>query len=359
MPARGWGGSSCRTCSGTCSSRSADTRSFGGQFLGRRPRSSSAAWGWFLYQGVVDPLGGINSLWPIFGVANQLLAVIAFALGTTVLIKMGRTRYLWVTLAPLAWLLSVTMTAGWMKIFSADPRLGFLSAARDFAAKIEAGGTAAQVKQWSQLLFNNQVNAVVTGAFLVLVATVVITCAPRLVAAPRRQARRGSCTRSRTWFEGLGKPLHVVLGNNEWHRLWPLSCGWNGRGARCFLVHIPPSRAPAGTDIVLHGHTHEPRDETDARGVRWLNPGCITRPNRQAPASFGWLTLAKGRAARLAAGVALSNDAVGKCGSELARDLLGRGREQARSHSQAPKGERNLDGHAGGLLFSDRMVICG
>ncbi len=153
----------------------ADTRSFAGNFLGTT--LFVAAWGWFLYQGVVDPLGGINSLWPIFGVANQLLAVIALALGTTVLIKMGRTRYLWVTLAPLAWLLSVTMSAGWMKIFSADPRLGFLSAARDFAAKIEAGGTAAQVKQWSQLLFNNQVNAVVTGAFLVLVATVVITCA--------------------------------------------------------------------------------------------------------------------------------------------------------------------------------------
>ncbi len=153
----------------------ADTRSFAGNLLGTT--LFVAAWGWFLYQGVVDPLGGINSLWPIFGVANQLLAVIALALGTTVLIKMGRTRYLWVTLAPLAWLLSVTMTAGWMKIFSADPRLGFLSAARDFAAKLEAGGTATQVKQWSQLLFNNQVNAVVTGAFLVLVATVVITCA--------------------------------------------------------------------------------------------------------------------------------------------------------------------------------------
>jgi carbon starvation protein len=153
----------------------ADTRSFAGNFIGTT--LFVAAWGWFLYQGVVDPLGGINSLWPIFGVANQLLAVIALSLGTTVLIKMGRTRYLWVTLAPLAWLLSVTMTAGWMKIFSADPRLGFLSAARDFAAKIEAGGTAAQVKQWGQLLFNNQVNAVVTGTFLVLVAAVVITCA--------------------------------------------------------------------------------------------------------------------------------------------------------------------------------------
>jgi carbon starvation protein len=153
----------------------ADTRSFTGNFIATT--LFVAAWGWFLYQGVIDPLGGINSLWPIFGVANQLLAVIALALGTTVLIKMGRTRYLWVTLAPLAWLLSVTMTAGWMKIFSADPRLGFLSAARDFAAKIEAGGTPAQLKQWGQLLFNNQVNAGVTGAFLVLVAIVVVTCA--------------------------------------------------------------------------------------------------------------------------------------------------------------------------------------
>jgi carbon starvation protein len=153
----------------------ADTRSFAGNFLGTS--LFVAAWGWFLYQGVVDPLGGINSLWPIFGVANQLLAVIALSLGTTVLIKMGRTRYIWVTVAPLTWLLAVTMTAGWMKIFSADPRLGFLSAARDLASKIEAGGTTAQLKQWGQLMFNNQVNAVVTGTFLVLVAAVVITCA--------------------------------------------------------------------------------------------------------------------------------------------------------------------------------------
>lgn len=135
-----------------------------------------AAWGWFLYQGVVDPLGGINSLWPIFGVANQLLAVIALSLGTTVLIKMGRTRYIWVTVGPLLWLLSVTMTAGWMKIFSADPRLGFLSAAKDYAQRIVAGGSEAQIKQWEQLVFNNYVNAAVTGAFLVLVATVVVTC---------------------------------------------------------------------------------------------------------------------------------------------------------------------------------------
>ncbi len=132
------------------------------------------AWGWFLYQGVIDPLGGINSLWPIFGVANQLLAVIALALGTTVLIKMGRARYAWCTLMPLAWLLAVTMTAGWMKIFSADPRLGFLAAARDLATKIAAGGPPAQLAQWHRLVFNNEINAAVTGSFLVLVAIVLV-----------------------------------------------------------------------------------------------------------------------------------------------------------------------------------------
>ncbi len=118
------------------------------------------AWGWFLYQGVVDPLGGINSLWPIFGVANQLLAVIALALGTTVLIKMGRARYLWVTAVPLAWLLSVTMTAGWMKIFSPDPRLGFLA--------------AANAATNPRLAFNAHVDAAVTGAFLLLTVVVVL-----------------------------------------------------------------------------------------------------------------------------------------------------------------------------------------
>ena len=131
------------------------------------------AWGWFLYQGVIDPLGGINSLWPIFGVANQLLAVIALALGTTILIKMGRTRYLWVTLAPLAWLLAVTMSAGWLKIFSPDPRLGFLASASSMQSRL-GSVPAAQSEALRRLIANAHIDAAVTGVFLVLVAVVVL-----------------------------------------------------------------------------------------------------------------------------------------------------------------------------------------
>jgi len=135
------------------------------------------AWGWFLYQGVVDPLGGINSLWPIFGIANQLLAVIALSLGVTVLLKMGRARYAWVALLPMAWVLSVTMTAGYMKIFAPDARLGFLSAASELRGKIAGGGTAEQLAAWQHLLMNNIVNAFVTAAFLLFVVLIVLSSA--------------------------------------------------------------------------------------------------------------------------------------------------------------------------------------
>lgn len=96
-------------------------------------------------------------------------------------------------------------------------------------------------------------------------------------------------------FERLGKPLQVVLGNNESHNLWPHELRLERGGVRFLLVHIPPARAPTGVKVVLHGHTHVPRDETDARGVRWLNPGCISRANRGAGPSFGWLTVVAGR----------------------------------------------------------------
>ncbi|MDP2136807.1 MAG: metallophosphoesterase family protein [Candidatus Didemnitutus sp.] len=92
-------------------------------------------------------------------------------------------------------------------------------------------------------------------------------------------------------LEQLRKPLQVVLGNNEAHTLWPEHLTLERAGRRFFLTHIPPPRAPGGVQVVLHGHTHVPRDETDAAGVRWLNPGCISGATRGAPASFAWLTI--------------------------------------------------------------------
>jgi len=91
-------------------------------------------------------------------------------------------------------------------------------------------------------------------------------------------------------FAALGPPLHVVLGNNDEHP-WPAHLDLELHGWRCHLVHIPPRRAPVGARVVLHGHTHVPRDERDPAGVRWLNPGCISRANRGSPASFGWLEI--------------------------------------------------------------------
>jgi putative phosphoesterase len=98
-----------------------------------------------------------------------------------------------------------------------------------------------------------------------------------------------------TAFEALGKPLFVVLGNNETHDLWPLELHLKRAGRKFFLTHIPPKRVPPGTKVVLHGHTHIPRDETDAAGIRWLNPGCISRPKQGGRASFAWLILSPGR----------------------------------------------------------------
>jgi putative phosphoesterase len=95
-------------------------------------------------------------------------------------------------------------------------------------------------------------------------------------------------------FEQLGVPLQVVQGNCDSFSGWPLARNLEREGMRFHLTHIPPRKAPPRAQVILHGHTHVPRDETDREGVRWLNPGCITRPNRGAPASFAWLTVVRG-----------------------------------------------------------------
>ena len=124
------------------------------------------AWGYFLYQGVCDPLGGINSLWPLFGIANQLLAAIALCVATTVFLKMHRARYLWVTCVPLVWLAAVTFTGSMEKIFSADPRIGFLAQAR----QLESGGVLSGAVRTQ--IFNARLDAAVCGLLILLVAVI-------------------------------------------------------------------------------------------------------------------------------------------------------------------------------------------
>ena len=124
------------------------------------------AWGYFLYEGVVDPLGGINSLWPLFGISNQLLATIALCVCTTVLIKMGKWEHVWVTLLPLTWLATVTLTASAQKVFHPDPSIGFLSHARHLGKQLAEGKIPlAQIAESQRQIFNDRLDAVITGIF--------------------------------------------------------------------------------------------------------------------------------------------------------------------------------------------------
>ena len=132
-------------------------------------------WGYFLYQGVTDPLGGINSLWPLFGISNQLLAAIALCVGTTVIIRMGKARYAFITVLPLTWLSIVTLTAGWQKLFSPEAKLGFLAHARMVGERVAAGGLPPGAKtaaDAARMIFNDRVDAAVAAFFMIAVVVI-------------------------------------------------------------------------------------------------------------------------------------------------------------------------------------------
>jgi carbon starvation protein len=132
-------------------------------------------WGYFLYQGVMDPLGGINSLWPLFGIANQLLACVALCVGTTIIIKMNKARYAWITLVPMVWLVLATQVAGYQKMFDPNPRIGFLAEADRLGGLITSGQVPPEsIEATQRLIFNNRLDAVVTALFAVLVLVIVI-----------------------------------------------------------------------------------------------------------------------------------------------------------------------------------------
>jgi carbon starvation protein len=153
-----------------------------------------ALWGWFLYQGVIDPLGGIWTLWPLFGTANQMLAAIALTLCTVVLFKMKRERYAWVTIVPTAWLVVCTVTAGLQKVFSADPAVGFLSHAARFADAAAAGKILAPAKsmsEMSRIAFNDYVDATLAALFAAIVVAMVgygVMACIRAIRNPRSTA---------------------------------------------------------------------------------------------------------------------------------------------------------------------------
>ena len=167
-----------------------------------------AAWGYFLYQGVVDPLGGINTLWPLFGIANQMLAGVALMLATVVLFKMKRQRFAWVTIVPTAWLLLCTLTAGWQKVFHENPKIGFLAAANKYQAALDKGELLAPAKnidQMHQIILNNQIDAGMAALFLFLVVSILAFTIP----ACRKALGQKQRTDQETPYQPIPANFHV------------------------------------------------------------------------------------------------------------------------------------------------------
>jgi len=149
-----------------------------------------SAWGWFLYQGVTDPFGGINSLWALFGIANQMLAGMALMLATVILIRMKKIRYVWVTAMPALWILIVTLTAGWQKVFSADVKIGFLAHAQKFSSALEAQSILAPAKsmqQMQQIVMNDRVDAAMAMLFMTVVITMLVFAIRAVLHAQRTE----------------------------------------------------------------------------------------------------------------------------------------------------------------------------
>ncbi|MBN3832989.1 carbon starvation CstA family protein [Burkholderia sp. Ac-20344] len=171
-----------------------------------------AAWGYFLYQGVVDPLGGINTLWPLFGISNQMLAAIALVLGTVVLFKMKRERYAWVTIVPTVWLLICTLTAGWQKIFDANPKVSFLAHAAKLQAAVDEGKVLAPAKsiaQMKRIIFNDYIDAALAGLFIFVVVSIAVYG----VIAVLRARRESKPTVRETPYEAA--PVAQALGSGR------------------------------------------------------------------------------------------------------------------------------------------------
>ena len=157
------------------------------------------AWGWFLYGGVTNPLGGINQLFPLFGIANQLLAAVALTVATTLLIKAGKLKWAWVTGIPLAWDAAVTLTASWQKVFSDDPKLGFFAQRDRFQAALDEGEVLAPAKSLDDMqavVTNSTIDGVLAALFAILV--IVVHPRRRRASGSGRSARAGRCRRRRS-----------------------------------------------------------------------------------------------------------------------------------------------------------------